>query len=470
MGDIHLLLDTRGIQEYIFRAPKLKTVIGASAIIKHLNDVVIKEAVENITGSKENITYSGGGNAEIRCSSQDEAEKIADYVQEYCSQKGIILVSGYGSDYDSARKVLNAKKRVIPSGVRKSLTPFDKPCNLCLSEPGFELLKEDDASRYICRTCSAKISFPYVKEIWYKDFGEISDRFVSDFEKSGIESSRMAVVAMDGNRIGSLFAKSENKPEFSRKLDKITRGAVTETFSEYFRNQKSGTIFFRPLLLGGDDFIAIIDPDKVVDLVIDVCHEFQSKSHAEPEIFSNTELTISAGIAFVHTKYPLWRAITLAEDLLENAKKACPTGNISMIDFEVITESGIQNIGNIVNNHRRFTEKGNRFTLSDRPYEVSDLKSLINDARDLKELLARNQIRSFTDILTTGLLDSNYLFSRLLLKHDNKDGNLKKLLLRGSDVWDKNLETDDYHNNVLDLVVLSEMLKKTDGGNAHAES
>ena len=477
MGDIHLLLDTRGIQEYIFRAPKLKTVIGASAIIKELNEEVILKAVQNLLGTPDDfIVFNGGGNAQIMCPDQEKAEKLLESVKRFCDQRGIILISAIAEDEERARQIIRDKKRAIPSGSRRLLTPFDKPCTFCLSEPAFKLDGKDN--KEICHTCDQKIKSSQNKDIWkgdkFKEFGKFNQKFVLDFDELKSSDSMMAIIAMDGNRIGSKFELSEKKKDFSIALDEITREAVQQTFSKHLPNIEAteNKIFFRPLLLGGDDFKAIIDPKIAIEFVIDVCRAFSLKSQQRKEIFNGEQLTISAGIAVVHTKYPLWRAMELAEALLDNAKKSSPDGNEARIDFEIMTESGIQDMDYILEHQRSSVDEieENRFILSRRPYEVSQLEALLNKASRLKSALARNQIRSLQDSLSGGLLKSNFHISRLLMRHgkfeDQKPGSenesLKDILFEGNELWERKQNT--FKTDLLDLVILSELMKKSDGG------
>ena len=75
---------------------------------------------------------------------------------------------------------------------------------------------------------------------------------------------------------------------------------------------------FRPIISGGDDVTFVCDGRIAHALALNYLRAFKQ---ATGKIFSKP-ISASAGIAIVRTHYPFARAYDLAEDLMENAKRA----------------------------------------------------------------------------------------------------------------------------------------------------
>ncbi len=75
---------------------------------------------------------------------------------------------------------------------------------------------------------------------------------------------------------------------------------------------------FRPIISGGDDVTFVCDGRIAHALTLNYLRAFKQ---ATSEIFDRP-ISASAGIAIVRTHYPFARAYDLAEDLMENAKRA----------------------------------------------------------------------------------------------------------------------------------------------------
>ncbi|MCA9960884.1 MAG: hypothetical protein KC443_17710, partial [Anaerolineales bacterium] len=82
---------------------------------------------------------------------------------------------------------------------------------------------------------------------------------------------------------------------------------------------------FRPIISGGDDVTFVCDGRIAHALTLNYLRAFKQATNSiktEGEKVFDKPISASAGIAIVRTHYPFARAYDLAEDLMENAKRA----------------------------------------------------------------------------------------------------------------------------------------------------
>ena len=396
-----------------------------------------------------------------------------DKLTDYCIDCGLKFVYGLGPTEKDAFQDCSRKKRLTPSGPSRSMTHFDLPCRECLVAPA-EVTGSDGP---ICSVCDRKIKAcgtAYLK--WPDDIFHPHDQDNFIFDTEGDlerEQNRLAVVCMDGNRLGSKIPRvrkpdetlddfENRKKEFSKIVEKNVLGpAISEAYKEYFEHKtnKKGKVFFRPLVLGGDDFIAIMDPAKSLDFCILACREFNELSRKHPGHFDKDGITISAGIAITHRGYPLARAIKLAEELLKNAKDSCPDGSEARIDFDLVLDSALQDMDGR-KKLRQVKSDNLIFNLTYRPMAPESLERYISSSEELVgfKKMGRSQIKSLTNMMLQGRLRSTFLISRLLLHHDDDNGSLANILLtQDGQVWEEKVKDMEYISKIPDLQLIYEI-------------
>lgn len=139
-----------------------------------------------------------------------------------------------------------------------------------------------------------------------KDFSEIAE------EAKGIK--RLGVLRMDVDNLGRLFreglgarASMSRLSTMSRSLSMFFKGYISricEDFTDVYLTYS-----------GGDDLFLVCPWDRAPELAFRIREEFGRF------MCENRNLTISAGIAMVPGKYPLYRAARLAGEALEDAKE-----------------------------------------------------------------------------------------------------------------------------------------------------
>lgn len=238
--------------------------------------------------------------------------------------------------------------------------------------------------------------------------------------------NRWAIIAMDGNDIGrQLRSCQETKMRdnwddqrfqdwligMSVSLKKCTQGAFIQAITKATKkwvesinkdnddslvqcsyqdhNNKPVLVLpFRPLILGGDDVILLCHCDLAFDFVADLAKEFNelSKKHSQTQnkakdplwVATNDELTISGGILYCNTGYPLYSAIQYAESLLSSAKndnRPQADGPVSpaAVDWDTVTDALLDTPAARRQRELRFLdcEINTTIELTSRPYRLS---------------------------------------------------------------------------------------------------
>ncbi len=251
------------------------------------------------------------------------------------------------------------------------------------------------------------------------------------------DRKRWAVIAMDGNDVGKQFRsyKGNDRENWAKKVSSAIKNCTQEAFAialgetltemgkefvfpTYIEvvdgNKNELTVLpFRPLILGGDDILVLAHTSVAMLFIRRIVSNFErlteeaEKSNAGDALWPGSQgagkLTISAGIVYIGTSYPLHTAIEYADELLSGAKsKNRQKGKItpSAVDWENITEGFIDTPA-----ERRYRELvfldndlGDRIELTCRPYTIEKLE------KDLIPL--SRKIADSSRSVMTGLLNS----------------------------------------------------------------
>lgn len=250
------VLDTTGIQSYVFGSNRLRENVGASYLLAQATDDWVKDTLEENqisvpreqqyepiekSGLSAELVYAGGGNATILFRTPDVAIKFTQKLSKRILKDapGINLVVAHAEftwnddNGDSLYKVIQElrgeelerqKHSRIPSapllglGVTATCNSTQLPAIGRTDEPKYQMPKE--SKHYlVSRETGAKLQSVKLanerlkKEIFedeiLKDF-EIALDF-DDFGRSEGESSYLAIVHADGNNMGQRFEKFGEK-------------------------------------------------------------------------------------------------------------------------------------------------------------------------------------------------------------------------------------------------------------------
>jgi len=333
------------IQEYIFHSNKLKENIGASQITDH---EVFHVAMENILTTKfkteSEVVDKGGGGALVRFDDKIIAKKFVEefslaLLLNYPGLKTSFAVKD-NFDFKSGKEELydllaDLKSRhTVNTTIQKHGITTDCP----LSNESAEQLFED---QYISKVSFSKINAASKSLKNYKEILNEHPQYslTTEIEQLGQnkEASYIAVVHVDGNGMGSRFAKINSEEALcknSKRVKDAAVGAMKNVIKDLIElleknialkelsliKTKDGKATFlpiRPILAGGDDITFVCEGRLGIYLAEKFIEYFTE--NGKSDLMDGA----CAGVAIVKTKFPFYKAYELAEELCKEAKELC---------------------------------------------------------------------------------------------------------------------------------------------------
>ncbi|AEE14457.1 hypothetical protein Thena_0825 [Thermodesulfobium narugense DSM 14796] len=438
-----LLIDTVSIQEYIFSSNKLKENIGASFLVKKIYKDVLKEALKITFGrdidinewknnpscikiiqanDKVEIGYIGGGNALVLFKGKDKTTEFIKNYTKLLLVKVPGLKTAFGIIHEFDLKDFKNSMKNLHENLKENKNKYFP--NVTLPKYGFTLdcprtnesaepFKDDDG-KFVSSVALAKLKFSdKAKDI-------LNDKYTltNDIEELGQQEGRdyIAVVHIDGNKMGERFSKCESLIEYRNLsigvgnatektfkkmieilIDKIEKSKTFDSKDGEFKlsTENGKTILpIRPIVLGGDDITFISDGRLGVWLAEIFIKEFATQT------INNESLSACGGVCITKTKYPFYRAYKLAEDLIDRAKKESRKKEGSYIDFFISSSGWSGSLDDIFNKHLS-TVNGN---LHFGPYRVdstNDEKAIDNLKNIIKEFknIPKNKVMKLREML-----------------------------------------------------------------------
>jgi CRISPR/Cas system-associated protein Cas10 (large subunit of type III CRISPR-Cas system) len=389
---IATVIDTSGIQKYIFGSNRLKENVAGSYLVKLATDDWVKkyltemgnvyipecnpsQATPQINKNLEIIAeliYSGGGNTFLLF--RDTEENYARKFTEGWSKK--ILFEAPGLNVEIAHQPFDWNQRLLQDLIENDLIKGKLDIQKRNLKPSVPLLglgvtvscistglvavktrKIDGQTRPISREVVKKLAQvdnanDELRKILFDDRKprKRKEQYdipldVDDLGRSENESSYMAVVHIDGNRMGKRFedygkaqSNSQNSiadknrdfimamrklsweiSEASRKALEAVGYAVIKVVDEEKFEIKENYLPFRPIVYGGDDVTFVCDGRLGLSLAVKFLEKFEEFTQDLPD--KKGKVTACAGIAIIKTHYPFSRAYALSESLCSQAKQ-----------------------------------------------------------------------------------------------------------------------------------------------------
>lgn len=488
---MYLSYDIRGIQQYVFAVPRLKYVIGGSALIDKFDRQTVP-ALASRTAGRAHI-FSGGGRGLFKCDGPEtaagltadvvgEAHKLGldvrigcdddvtraatsaeqlyscqveDLAGEPCSASGLFPVSqGQGCGFRDSRKTVHPLiwQRVAEARADRVGTEL-----LRLIEEHEELPAFGSRKPSLMRNVSPDPD---------------DDPAEAQLARRGCEAlgarNRWAIIAMDGNDMGlqhraaaTTFREQPDRYEswlrrMSVALDRCTRLAAARALKTVINawldtddslaaaTEDEIVLPFRPLIVGGDDIILLSHCRFALPFVEAACKHFEQLSAEEdPQgdlwLATSGRLTISAGVLFTSTSFPLAAGMRYAESLLGSAKgagrqagrkDAAPSP--AALDWEQLTEGAIDTPAARRNRELRFKDLDEQppviVELTRRPWLLRDLPALRTRKDQLADLPA-----SIRHELLSSLHAAKYERLRYVASLKKRQPQLAELLREGYD-------------------------------------
>ena len=461
-----VLLDTDKIHDYIFATNKLKEIWGASAILDELNIVKTKEVADKNEYKAKRI-YVGGGAAKYWFSDNKKAEKFCNEIENIYFQRTLtasvttciekrIGEENFQVTLDRAeRKIRNLKSKKMMT-TQINTNSYFKFCELCGIYPASTFIT--DRKKWICNSCNFKKQTSSYRISIYDDFirlyGKTLDleaNFPSDFSEISNacrSNGYLGFIYADGNGMGKILHDLlTNDPDneckladFSNAIDKATKEGIIKAVLKHIPEpiemqvEQRGRLSIFPIefiIAGGDDLVIAVPASKALQIAIDFAKNFEEIFKNEYREKNSLNATISCGVAITKSTFPINLLFKLAGELLKSAKKLSKEElinndlSVSTIDFSILSSSSTQKLEKV-----RVSEyKYQNLYLTERPYKLDVLKSLINFAVDCKKNgLANRKIINLRQSLFKGKEQATLEYIKFLTKFRN-DSILKKMFI-----------------------------------------
>lgn len=334
------------LQDFIFRTNVLQEIIGASEIIKGIDDLgkdlqdFFRKNGISLNKNPEIILTSAGN---LRSIFDDEADlqKVVLHLPKLIAKHSYGLgiaqaVVKYEGDYASATSALESKLKIARNKID---FPLDFSHCILKHNPKTALpqapnTQSDDKYRKIDKSTFQKL----------QAFDNKSNpNSINELAKLKNAKNKIALIYADGNALGNIvrtLSKDEMK-SFSTALDNATKDAFAKSRTQI--KDKYGDIKIREVICGGDDLVVVCNADIALDFTKAFLGHFENLTR---NIHKGKNLTACVGIAFFNHKYPIHYALKLAKDLCKEAKshsKALSKENPpSSLMFHNIQSSAVQ--------------------------------------------------------------------------------------------------------------------------------
>jgi len=432
-------LSIQGIQEFIFTTNELKSIVGASELIKKINDKVKEK------GFEKNIIINAAGNIKLifEENERDKLEKLVlDFPKELHQASYGLTISQTVVSFEEGKlkeAFEELEKRLFIQRNKASL-PLDMSINLIKNAP--------------------KTARPMVEA--KKDMATILKEEAS-LDSKQIPKNRKnktAIIHIDGNGLGAMIASMlkdlkndaaviDAYKEFSSKLEDSTTSAFNLAKEEIPEDD------IRDVICGGDDVTVVCNANYALEFTQKFLTAFEKKT---AELLGKDGLSACSGIAFCHHKYPFHYAVNLAESLCSYAKSI--SREKSSLMFHNIQSSNFSSFEEYIDKELTIKDEDEKIFLYYGPYfiEKNDTYASVEDFLNLSKALALkgsplSRWREWLTILSKDkiaaeerlkrieqmmdLRDDIYKKSALVnaLKQFNQGIKLDELVVKRGDVW-----------------------------------
>lgn len=447
----YICYDIRGIQQYIFSIPQLQYIIGGSLVIADFD-----REWERIPDGVETI-FTGGGKG-IFCVEECKCRVFLTYLEKKACFNGLDIRLGVADTFTGAMASSDNLHPYLPDANDLDGYPCEVSGLWPVAKGKGEGPKKGIHPKVYLRI--KKLKADYFTETFLAPglgiYTEISGMLnghkpeflthVSGEDDVGIKDvvargqagdhalglrRRWAVVAMDGNDMGTQFrcaVEQENDNENARdRIACMSRELAKECTLKAFEkalktvvldwaadadlkkctyhtgNEARVVLPFRPLILGGDDILLLTHCSYALKFVRIMSEAFTKESKKAARRIkdekgfdlwpaTNGTLTISAGIAYTGVTYPLHTSIPYAENLLANAKEVMRKRNVgniqkepgepvpAAVDWEHITETLIDTPAARRSRELIFFDGdlNMKIELTRKPYQISNIHDLVD--------------------------------------------------------------------------------------------
>ncbi|MGD9489758.1 MAG: hypothetical protein AB7W47_17180 [Calditrichaceae bacterium] len=384
---------------------------------------VIKNQPAIETGADFEVIYAGGGNAKILFRDLETAKTVIKrWTKRLLTDAPGLEAEVIHHEFDwsenlnfkniinTAEAKLARKKARHQANLGDLASPFVARCHSTGLPAAGHISYGKDQERL---SSQSLIKREYAEDSFLNEMNKITLKgengklctFPKDMDELGQKSGKdyIAIIHADGNQMGkkivSLLGDSPSPRHYIEKVRQFS-GDISRTSDlvfekvlqwveanyEQWTNGDTGilqkntvkegtakgrtTLPIRPIIIGGDDFTAVV-PGVIA---LECCKVYQEAFHEVSKQFSESftanGLTASAGVAIVHSHYPFDQAYMMAESLITSAKSAHKDKEEAWIDWHVSTDTDVDLIWEMRKRKYSYTGGGKKLWLTQKPYRV----------------------------------------------------------------------------------------------------
>lgn len=440
----HLLaLETGGNQAFVYRGPRLRESIGASALIAAVGTTWVAEAIKSLqslgVGNVEPVVTTSGKS--ILLGDHQSLREVLRFVslRALADAPGLDVAGGIvevGEDgFFLALTAAFAKLAENRTGLRGAeyrlqRLPLVDSCNSS-GGPAAGVVKVRDRSLVLGHEALAKRSAADGgwRSMTSDEESVTFRRSINDLDQS-LSGSWVAVVHADGSGMGQTFlsfdehlrannlehlletveASADAYSKLSKAVEACTRkawfSAAAKVATQLGNAQQLDLV---PVLLGGDDITVIAAGNVALPFAEAYLSEFSRITGDDDDLRELGVGAISAGAAVVWTKpsFPYHAAYALAEERLKHAKSVAKavTGEGGspppVLDVFVLYDSLIENLERSTPDESSTLLSANPYALATHPSmpSIETLKLTVKELRS--DGVSSSQVHEIRTLLTT---------------------------------------------------------------------
>lgn len=484
MQPVLAIYDLRGIQEFIFRTNRVKEIIGASQIVENLLEAALSSFVNGREGENHNlrwfddktrepcpfvfdteldaapkedseILYCGGGNLLVVWRKAELAKAAGRFMSRYILERAYSLslswamtakTDNYLEDYKALCRKLDFVKNMGYRAVPLSGVPFTIQEN----GTGLPAVIRDEEERISQETRLKRDRYAEGKDSWAEQkalFCQVIDDMTADTQKNYV-----AIVHIDGNSMGERIRKRLSEcgntyadaiqvmRRLSLRISNTFRSSLNDTITD--QGKRGERLMLRPIICAGDDITFIARADLALPMVERFIGKISGKAMCDKKDGPDIEqygFSACAGIAYIRTHYPFYRAYELCEQLCASAKKKAreaagknsPMG--SYVDFHIVGSGAQGSIGDI---RKREYINAQGDSLLQRPLSLDQSKE--NEADSVSALIAnmewfqkkpRRWVKALRNAYQMSRADVQDVFAQMMVHNQNNSDEGKTLAL-----------------------------------------